>query len=107
MISYEKFKELYEAIPGEPEFKLYFNNTEDTYWIIKYADYVTFQKSDYDAKELSEIEYANLDDLYNANLIDNINLKNDWDNISDIVIDGSFSVVSDKYDIEYAYNVQL
>ncbi|MBR3199413.1 MAG: hypothetical protein IKG27_05310 [Bacilli bacterium] len=107
MINYEKFKELYEAIPGEPEFELYFNNTEDTYWIIKYADFVTFQKSGYDTSNLSEIEYKNLDELYNANLIDNINLKNDWKNISDIVIGGSFSVVDDKDDIEYAYKVKL
>ena len=107
MISYEKFKELYAVIPGEPEFELYFNNTDDTYWIIKYANYVTFQKSSYNSEEQGEIEYNNLDELYNSTLVDNICLKNDWEKISDIIIGGSMSVVDDKDDIEYAYKIKL
>lgn len=101
MIDYKKFKELYEIIVGEPEFKLFFNNTKNTYWIIKYSDYVTFQKNDYEKK------YKNLDELYTANLIDNINLKRDWEKINDIVINNLFSVVNDKNEIEYTYKVKL
>ena len=94
MISYDKFKELFNAIPGEPEFKLYFKNTDDTYWIIKYENYVTFQKS-------------SLDELYNSTLIDDICLKNDWNKISDIVIDDSMSIIDNKDDIEDAYNINI
>ena len=107
MISYEKFKELYDAIPGEPEFEFYFNNTDDTYWIIKYANYVTFQKSSYDSENMKEFEYKDLDELYNSVLVDKICLKNDWDKISDIIIGGSISVVDDKDDIEYAYKIKF
>lgn len=102
MIDYEKFEELYAAISGEPEFEFHFSNTKDTYWLIKYADYVTFQKS-----YSNEKKYKNLDELYNATLDDNINLKRDWENITDIVIESLYSVVNDKDDIEFAYKVKL
>lgn len=98
MINFETFKKLYDTIPGEPEFELYFNDKKDTYWIIKYSDYVTYQKSSLNA---SEIKYDNLDELYNANL------KDSWQNITDIVIDTTFSIKDDKEDIEDTYNVKL
>jgi hypothetical protein len=107
MISYDKFKKLFDAIPGEPEFKLYFNNTDDTYWIIKYENYVTFQKSSLDLEEQKENKYSSLDELYNSTLVDDICLKNDWNKISDIVIDDSMSIIDNKDDIEDAYNINI
>ena len=107
MIRYDKFKELFDAIPGEPEFKLYFNNTDDTYWIIKYENYVTFQKSSLDLEEQKENKYSGLDELYNSTLVDDICLKNDWNKISDIVIDDSMSIIDNKDDIEDAYNINI
>lgn len=107
MISYDKFKVLFDAIPGEPEFKLYFNNTDDTYWIIKYENYVTFQKSSLDLEEQKENKYSSLDELYNSTLVDDICLRNDWNKISDIVIDDSMSIIDNKDDIEDAYNINI
>ena len=98
MINFETFKNLYDTIPGEPEFELYFNDRKDTYWIIKYSDYVTYQKSSLNS---DEIKYDNLDELYN------VNLKDSWQNITDIVIDTTFSIKDDKEDIENTYNVKL
>lgn len=98
MINFETFKKMYDSIPGEPEFELYFNDRKDTYWIIKYSDYVTYQKSGFNS---NEIKYDNLDELYN------VNLKDSWQNITDIVIDTTFSIKDDKEDIEDTYNVKL
>jgi len=42
MICFEKFKKLYNSISGEVEFEVCFNNTTDTYMIIKYLNEVSF-----------------------------------------------------------------
>ena len=39
--------------------------------------------------------------------ISNANLKNSWQNITDIVIDTTFNIKDDKEDIEDTYNVKL
>lgn len=106
MIKYTDFKKIFNTISGEPEITLYFKNIDDTYMIIKYEKYVTFQKC-CDSLDRGEIKYNSLDELYNTVLIDDIFLKRDWHNISDILIDEAFSVIDDFDDIIKAYNVNL
>lgn len=83
MISYEEFKRIYNTIPGEPEFRIYLKNKE--YMIIKYEDYVTFQRCG-TVDGSGEIKYSTLDELYNSKSIDNICLKEDWNLIDDIIV---------------------
>ena len=106
MINYNDFKKLLYAISGEPECEIHFNNTDDTYIIIKYNDFVTFQKCS-DEQDRGEFEYKTLDELYNSILVDEICLKNDWKDIKDIIINSTFSVVYDKDEIRNVYNVDL
>ena len=106
MITYGEFKKLFDVIPGEPEFELYFDHTENTYMIIKYDDRVTFQRCGYMTGS-GEAEYNSLADLYAADLMDGICLQEDWKHITDIVIDATFSVLSDIEDLLSTYNIEV
>lgn len=106
MIDFESFKKLYNSIPGEPEFEVCFNNTTDTYMIIKYPNEVSFQKC-CDKQHSGEIICCSLDELYNSILYDNICLKRDWNDISDIIVDGAWSVLDDKDEIKRIFNITL
>ena len=90
MISYTKFKELFDSIDSnsEPEIELYFKNKHNTYMIIKYYDYISFQRCGNQEEQSGEIQYKSLDILYNSRTIDNIVLKDEWKNIQDILFDG-------------------
>ncbi len=80
-ISYERFKNIYEKVNGEPEYYVYLENkpTEE-YMIIRYKDGPTFQRCG--VKDGSgEIEFENLDKLYESETIDGICLKRDWDKV--------------------------
>ena len=44
MIPIEEFEDIYNLIPGEPEFELWFDEDGPDYMIIKYADCATFQR---------------------------------------------------------------
>lgn len=106
MIDFKSFKKLYERIPGEHEFEMCFNNITDTYMIIKYQNDVSFQKC-CDKEHRGEIIFGSLDELYSSILHDNICLKRDWNSISDIIIDATWSVFDDKTEIERIFNIVL
>lgn len=108
MITYQKFKEIFDNIDtnSEPEIELFFNNRDNTYMIIKYNDFITFQRCGKD-EQSGEIKFSTLDELYKTKTIDNIVLKDEWDNISDIIFEASFSVIEDKEDILDLYGVEL
>lgn len=83
----------------EPELSLCFRGNESEYMIIGYADHVSFQRCGY-YDGSGEIEYKTLDELFEAELIDGICLKRDWNKIVDIwcspsIIDFEFK--KDKY----------
>ena len=106
MISYRKFKQLFNKLEGEPELEVYFNDINDTYMIIKYKDYITFQRCGIETGSC-ELKFNNLDELYNTITIDNICLKNDWKNIQDIIIDSVCSIENDKEDIKNIYDIEI
>lgn len=105
MIDFERFKKIYESIPGEHEFELCFNNTNDTYMIIKYLNDVSFQKC-CDKEHRGEIICHSLYELYNSILHDDICLKRDWNNINDIIIDAAWSVIDNIEEIERIFNIK-
>ncbi len=109
MISYLKFKEIFDNIDAnrEPEIEFYFKNRKSTYMIIKYNDYVTFQRCGTKEEQSGEIKYKSLDELCNNQTIDDIILINEWDSIEDILFDCTFSVVDDKEDIFNLYGVEI
>lgn len=92
MITYEQFKELYDAIQGEPEFPLYFDTEEaKEYMIIKCDDGPTFQKcfgNDY----WGELKFKSLDDLCHAALPNGICLERDWGKITAIYLGHAFNL---------------
>ncbi len=106
MIEFAKFKELFNLLEGEPEIEIYFNNRESHYMIIKYDNYINFQRCGINDRS-GEIKYNNLDELYNIKTIDNIILKDEWNNIKDIIIDETFSIIEDKEIINKNYKINL
>lgn len=105
MISYPKFKEIFDNIDAsvEPEIELCFKNKKNTYMIIKYNGYITFQRCGTDNEQSGEIKFESLDELYNTKTLDDIILKNDWNEIEDILFDRTFSIVTDYKDIAKLY----
>lgn len=86
MISLKLFRQIYEKIPVESKIELFYK--DNTYMIIKYDKYLSFQKCGDLNNQSGEVRYLNLDDLCNSTLIDGINLENDFHLIDDIVING-------------------
>lgn len=94
MISFLKFKEIFDAIsPGmEPEITLSFLNRRSEYMIIKYNDRVTFQRCGTKSEQSGEISFGSFEELYNARTIDGICLKTEWNDISGIVFDSMLDI---------------
>lgn len=91
MIKFEAFENIFNKIEGEPEFTVYFNNRNFKYMIIKYDGYLTFQRCGIEDGS-GEIRFNNLKELYETKTIDDICLKDEWNNIKDIIIDEYISV---------------
>lgn len=92
----EQFKELFDKLEGEPEFRIYFSNHSDEYMIIKYDTKVSFQRCGV-SNGSGEIYFDSLDSLFATNTID-ICLERDWGSITDIIVDDWYHL-SDKNDL--------
>ena len=109
MITYEKFKEIFDSLEAEkePEVEISFDDRDDSYMIIKYSGYITFQRCGLSEDQSTEIKFNTLDDLYNSKTIDGIVLKDEWGHIDDIVVDASFSIVNDQENFLKQYGIML
>ena len=103
MINYNKFKELFEKLDSnrKPEIEIIFKNRKDNYVLIKFNNKVTFGNSE------KAIDYKDLDEMYNSKTVDEIILKNEWNNIEDILIDMTFSIKEDKGKIKEVYGIEI
>lgn len=89
MITYEQFKELYNAIGGSPEFPVFFDEKcEDEYMIIEYDDGPTFQRCF--GEGYGGLGFLNLDELHHATMPDGICLERDWSRITRIMLGDAF-----------------
>ena len=107
IITYEKFLEIFNFIKGEPEFEFYFTNTKDTYYIVKYKDEVWAERCCYcDESELltQPMIYSSFEELYITKSVDGICLKDEWENIADIVVNDTFCLV-DPDDVDDLFAV--
>lgn len=102
MITYEKFKELFDSLDSSrhPEIEFFFKNYKESYIMVKFENYISFGNS-----TIGTFEFKTLDELYNSN-INGLCLKNDWHKINDIYVDMTFSV-KDKNEIKRQYGVEL
>lgn len=91
MITFDEFRELFQAIPGEPEFEIMFRDLKESYMIIKYSDHVSFQRCGMDTGS-GEFDYQTLEELYNTYSIDGICLKERWDSIDLLEVNASFNL---------------
>ena len=98
MITYNQFKKLYNNLKHETEIEIYFKNNEQ-YMIIKYDNHLTFGKENGIKEKIKK--YSSIDELYNSFL------NEKWNDITDILIDTTFSVVYNKKEIQYYYNINL
>ena len=89
MMEFEKFKEIFNNLDGEPEITIKYQDDSSNYMIIKYNNYVTYQKCGIDA---IETKYNSIDELY-----ENI-LKNNWNKITNIIIDEGIDLINNKAD---------
>ena len=103
MISYKIFKELFEVLDSnrETEIEIIFKNRKDSYVLIKFNKKITFGNSE------KAVDYKDIEELYNSKTVDNIILKEEWDNIEDILIDMTFSVKDDKAKIKEIYGIEI
>lgn len=103
MIAYKKFKELFEVLDSNrgPEIEITFKNRKDSYVLIKFNEKITFGNSE------QVFDYKDIDELYNSKTVDSIILKEEWNNIEDILIDMTFSVKEDKVKIKEIYGVEI
>lgn len=68
----------------EAELSLKFSDRSNGYMIIIYEDHCSFQRCGNAKEQSGEYDYATLDELYTAKLIDDIILERDWNKIIDI-----------------------
>jgi hypothetical protein len=104
IVDFDLFEKLFNKIGGEPEISIYFNNNKNQYMIIKYNDYITFQRCGI-TNGSGEIKFNNLRELFETKTIDNICLKEDWNKINDIIIDESLSLKDDLDHIKNIYKL--
>ena len=93
MISYDQFKKIFNELEVGSEIEIYFENDEQ-YMMVKKNKTFTLRKSNGGVIN----EYNNLEET---------SLKNEWNNIIDIVINFAFSVVDDKKKITEIYGIKL
>lgn len=99
MISFETFLKCFDLL-NCCEIELIFDNTNETYMIVKYEDYVTFARC---GEESEEISFKSFGELASTKIIDDLLLKEDWKHVDDFIIDGCFSYLEDKKEIEDHY----
>lgn len=103
MLSFVEFKVIFDRLYSDTEIIIYLN--EKRYMIIKYESYITFQRIGNIEEQSGEIKYNSLDELFNSVTIDNICLRDCWNNIDDIIIDDFVSLKEDKEEfINYRLN---
>lgn len=93
MISYDQFKKIFNKLEIGSEIEIYFNNDEQ-YTMVKKDKIITFGKNE-----------SGL--INNYNNLEETSLKNEWNNINDVVINFAFSVVDDKNKITEIYGIKL
>ena len=94
MISFDIFKEFFYKLENGKELALDFYNG-DTYLLVKHNDYISYG-----------IHSPN-SEIITCKDLDELPLKDKWDNIKDITIDFAFSLVNDKEDIIKIYGFKL
>ena len=119
IISYEKFLEIFEFIKGEPEFEFYFADAKDTCYIVKYENTVEFECCDLTEKDielfgfdkndfsLKVLTFNSLEELYNVKLSNGFCFKEEWENITDIVVNGICLSVPDGVEEVFAVYKEL
>lgn len=100
MISYAKFKELFNSLFGEYEIVLV---NEECYMLTNYEERVTLYHEFTDNKDEQELEFKNIDEV----CIENIKLEEIWPFISDIIVNGTFSILEEFEYIIEKYNLPL
>lgn len=103
MISFDMFSKNFDLI-GCCEIELIFDNTKETYMIVKYEYYVTFAKCGEEAKE---IPFKSFGELSSAKTIDGLLLKESWEHVKDFIVDGTFSFLEDGVEIQEMYGLDF
>ena len=105
MIPLRIFSELFHLAPTGTEFEFYFNNTEESYMLIKYDDSVSFQRCGY-YLGTDELFYTSFEELYVVTTVDGLYLKNDWNKVKQICIDSLYCIPDDIDEIYEVYQIK-
>ena len=100
MILYDKFKELFNSFLGEYEINLI---NEECYMLTNYGDRVTLFHEFTNNKGEQVLEFNNIDEVF----IENIKFKDMWSFVSDIIVNGAFSILEELEYIIEKYNLPL
>ena len=102
MIDYSEFKRIFYASSKTPGFCINFKDVDTEYIIIKYEDSIQFSRCG--NNDATVAYYPTLDELMDADQVDDSNLRHDWDKIERIDpegYDGTFKMYCECNGIEY------
>ena len=94
MISFDIFKEFFYKLENGKELALDFYNG-DTYLLVKHNDYISYGI------------YSPNSEITTCKDLDELPLKDRWNNIKDITLDFTFSLVDDKDELYKIYDYKL
>lgn len=94
MISFDTFKEFFYKLENGKELALDFYNG-DTYLLVKHNDYISYGI------------YSPNSEITTCKDLDELPLKDRWNNIKDITLDFTFSLVDDKDELYKIYDYKL
>lgn len=94
MLNYNNFKTFFEKIGNDKELALDFYNG-DTYLLVKHNNYISYGI------------YSPNSEITTCKDLDELPLKDQWNNIKDITLDFAFSLVNDKEEILKIYDLIL
>ncbi len=95
-LDYAAFAKIAEKTDWEPEFSLSFLGNNSKYMIIVLKQGVTFQRYGQPEEQTGETWYESLDALYDADTIDDICLRRDWERIESIVADFRYELFEEE-----------
>lgn len=113
-ITYEEFKKIFELMPYNSEYELYFKGTDRTYSLVKYKENVSVCRCGYSEEMIkmgfsadyqgTEEQYFNsFDELCMATVVDGLCIKKEWNSIETIVVNNAFCIPDDLNELKEVY----
>lgn len=91
MITFNKFKEIFDSLDASRELEILLEFKNESYIIVKHNNKISFGRCNSD----KIYEFNDLDHLWSSD-VDGFKLRDNWNRIEDILLDLTFSIIEDK-----------